>query len=70
VAPIETVADLAGQSAIQYGTLHAGSTMSFFRVSKKILQFLAISDFELVEYVSSDMTNIMALILTSSLFVS
>lgn len=32
IAPIETVADLAGQSVIQYGTLHGGSTMSFFRV--------------------------------------
>ncbi|XP_077294860.1 glutamate receptor ionotropic, kainate 2 [Arctopsyche grandis] len=34
VAPIETVADLAGQSVIQYGTLNGGSTMSFFRDSK------------------------------------
>ncbi|KAH9630559.1 hypothetical protein HF086_016063 [Spodoptera exigua] len=31
VLPIQSAADLAAQSSIQYGTLNGGSTMSFFR---------------------------------------
>ena len=30
--PIESVDDLADQTAIEYGTMHGGSTMTFFRV--------------------------------------
>nr|XP_037875953.1 glutamate receptor ionotropic, kainate 2 isoform X2 [Bombyx mori] len=33
VLPIQSAADLAAQSTIQYGTLNGGSTMSFFRDS-------------------------------------
>ncbi|XP_075989373.1 glutamate receptor ionotropic, kainate 2 [Anticarsia gemmatalis] len=33
VLPIQSAADLAAQSTIQYGTLNGGSTMSFFRES-------------------------------------
>ncbi|CAH0698587.1 unnamed protein product [Spodoptera exigua] len=33
VLPIQSAADLAAQSSIQYGTLNGGSTMSFFRDS-------------------------------------
>jgi len=33
IAPIDSVEDLADQSEISYGTLEAGSTMTFFRVS-------------------------------------
>lgn len=32
IAPIDSVEDLADQSEISYGTLEAGSTMTFFRV--------------------------------------
>jgi ionotropic glutamate receptor len=32
IAPIDSVEDLADQSDISYGTLEAGSTMTFFRV--------------------------------------
>lgn len=32
IAPIDSVEDLADQSEISYGTLDAGSTMTFFRV--------------------------------------
>uniref|UniRef100_A0AAR2KY33 Glutamate receptor n=1 Tax=Pygocentrus nattereri TaxID=42514 RepID=A0AAR2KY33_PYGNA len=31
--PIESVDDLADQTAIEYGTMHGGSTMTFFQVS-------------------------------------
>lgn len=30
--PIESVDDLADQTAIEYGTMHGGSTMTFFQV--------------------------------------
>lgn len=30
--PIESVDDLADQTAIEYGTMYAGSTMTFFQV--------------------------------------
>lgn len=32
-APIESPDDLADQTNIQYGTIHGGSTMTFFMVS-------------------------------------
>uniref|UniRef100_A0A8B9L1Y4 Glutamate receptor n=1 Tax=Astyanax mexicanus TaxID=7994 RepID=A0A8B9L1Y4_ASTMX len=32
--PIESVDDLADQTAIEYGTMHGGSTMTFFQVSR------------------------------------
>ena len=32
IAPIDSVEDLADQNDISYGTLEAGSTMTFFRV--------------------------------------
>lgn len=31
--PIESADDLADQTNIEYGTIHAGSTMTFFQVS-------------------------------------
>lgn len=30
--PIESVDDLADQTAIEYGTIHGGSSMTFFQV--------------------------------------
>jgi len=32
VSPIENAEDLAAQTNIAYGTLHSGTTMTFFRV--------------------------------------
>lgn len=31
--PIESVDDLADQTAIEYGTIHGGSSMTFFQVN-------------------------------------
>lgn len=31
--PIESVDDLADQTTIEYGTIHGGSSMTFFQVS-------------------------------------
>lgn len=36
IAPIDSVEDLSDQTDISYGTLEAGSTMTFFRVSPRI----------------------------------
>lgn len=36
ITPIESAQDLADQTEISYGTLEGGSTMTFFRVSKRI----------------------------------
>lgn len=33
--PIESVDDLADQTAIEYGTIHGGSSMAFFQVSAR-----------------------------------
>lgn len=34
--PIESVDDLADQTAIEYGTMHGGSTMTFFQVREAV----------------------------------
>lgn len=38
--PIESTEDLAEQSEIAYGTLQAGSTMTFFRVLSDLACFI------------------------------
>lgn len=38
--PIESVDDLADQTAIEYGTMHGGSTMTFFQVSGHTCRWL------------------------------
>lgn len=35
--PIESVDDLADQTAIEYGTIHGGSSMTFFQVNPILL---------------------------------
>lgn len=37
--PIESVDDLADQTAIEYGTMHGGSTMTFFMVRAHFTAF-------------------------------
>lgn len=36
--PVESADDLADQTNIEYGTIHAGSTMTFFQVSPPVWQ--------------------------------
>lgn len=35
--PIESVDDLADQTTIEYGTIHGGSSMTFFQVNTRQL---------------------------------
>nr|XP_054598209.1 glutamate receptor ionotropic, kainate 4-like [Nothobranchius furzeri] len=45
--PIESVDDLADQTAIEYGTMHGGSTMTFFMVRANTPHFSHVSQFQL-----------------------
>ena len=38
VTPINTVDDLASQSEVEYGTLEAGATTDFFKVSAAVVK--------------------------------
>ena len=40
VSPIESAEDLSKQNSIAYGTIHGGSTYTFFRVRNLILDFI------------------------------